>query len=93
MTAGPFVINSSSCPASGFIWQFHETMARLFSLNNLAPNKMGLRIFGWLAIPVSWLDILLEKNMMAWHAASGFALVAVKDLTMVDGGGKRIAGH
>lgn len=54
---------------------------------------MGSRISGWLAIPVSWLDIILGKNKMAWHAASGFALVAVKDLTMVDGGGKRIAGH
>ena len=48
--------------------------------------QIGLRIFGWLAIPVSWLDILLEKNQMAWHAASGFALIAVK-------GKKHIAGY
>ena len=66
-------------PASGLAWQFQETMAMLFSLNSKVLYKIGLRVFGWLAIPVSWLDILLEKNKMAWHAASGFALVAVKD--------------
>jgi len=65
-------------PASALAWQFQETMAMLFSMNNEILYKIGLRIFGWLAIPVSWLDILLEKNQMAWHGASGFALVAVK---------------
>jgi hypothetical protein len=73
-------------PASALAWQFQETMAMLFSMNNEILYKIGLRIFGWLAIPVSWLDILLEKNQMAWHAASGFALIAVK-------GKKHIAGH
>jgi len=66
-------------PASGLAWQFQETMAMLFSMNNEILYKIGLRVFGWLAISVSWLDIMLEKNPMAWHAASGFAIVAVKD--------------
>ena len=66
-------------PASGLAWQFQETMAMLFSLNNEVLYKIGLRVFGWLVISVSWLDIMLEKNPMAWHAASGFAIVAVKD--------------
>jgi len=65
-------------PASALAWQFQETMAMLFSLNNKILYKAGLRIFGWLAVPLSWLDILLEKNHMAWRAASGYALVAVK---------------
>ncbi len=66
-------------PASGLAWQFQETMAMLFSFRNEMLYKAGLRIFGWLAVPVSWLDILLEKNPMAWRAASGFALVAQKN--------------
>lgn len=51
----------------------------LFSMNNEILYKISLRIFGWLAIPVSRLDILLEKNKIAWQAASGFAFEAVKD--------------
>jgi len=66
-------------PASGLAWQFQETMAMLFSFNNEILHKIGLRIFGWLAIPISWLDILIEKNPMAWRAASGYALIAVKN--------------
>lgn len=65
-------------PGSAFAWQLQETMAMLFSFNSEVLYKIGLRIFGWLAIPISWLDILLEKNPMAWRAASGYALVAVK---------------
>jgi len=65
-------------PASALAWQFQETMAILFSFNNEILHKIGLRVFGWLATPISWLDILLEKNPMAWRAASGYAVVAVK---------------
>jgi len=65
-------------PASALAWQFQETMAMLFSLNSNVLYKIGLRVFGWLAVPLSWLDILLERNPMAWHAASGYALTAVK---------------
>jgi SAM-dependent methyltransferase len=65
-------------PASALAWQFQETMAMLFSFNSNVLYKIGLRVFGWLAMPLSWLDILLERNPMAWHAASGYALTAVK---------------
>lgn len=65
-------------PASALAWQLQETLAMLFSFNNIILYKIGLRIFGWLAIPISWLDMLLEKNPMAWRAASGYAVVAVK---------------
>lgn len=72
-------VNVVAGPASALAWQFQETMAMLFSFNNEALYKVGSRVFGWLAVPLSWLDILLERNPMAWHAASGFALVAVKE--------------
>lgn len=66
-------------PASALAWQFQETMAMLFSFNNVILYKIGLRIFGWLAVALSWLDFFLERNQMAWRAASGYALVAVKN--------------
>ena len=66
-------------PGSALAWQFQETIAMLFSFNQAILYKIGLRAFGWLAIPLSWLDVLLERNPMAWHAASGFALVALKN--------------
>jgi SAM-dependent methyltransferase len=65
-------------PASVLAWQLQETLAMLFSFNSEVVYKIGLRIFGWLATPISWLDILIEKNPMAWRAASGYAVVAVK---------------
>jgi len=65
-------------PASALAWQFQETMAMLFSMNNEVLYKIGLRVFGWMAVPISWLDVFLENNPMAWHAASGFALLAEK---------------
>ena len=71
-------VNVVAGPASALAWQFQETLAMLFSFNNEILYKIGHRIFGWLAIPISWFDILLEKNPMAWRAASGYALVAVK---------------
>jgi len=72
-------VNVVAGPASALAWQFQETMAMLFSFNSEVLYKIGLRIFGWLAVPLSLLDILLEKNPMAWRAASGYALVAVKN--------------
>jgi SAM-dependent methyltransferase len=71
-------INIVAGPGSALAWQFQETMAMLFSFNSETLHKIGLRIFGWIAFPLSWLDILLERNPMAWRAASGYSLVAVK---------------
>jgi SAM-dependent methyltransferase len=65
-------------PGSALAWQFQETLAMLFSFKSDFLYKLGLRIFGLLAILISWLDMLLEKNPMAWRAASGYAMVAVK---------------
>lgn len=71
-------------PASALAWQFQETMAMLFSMKNELLYKIGLRIFGWLAVPISWLDVILEKNAWGWHAASGFALLAAKPMKPED---------
>ncbi|MEW6544186.1 MAG: methyltransferase domain-containing protein [Nitrospirota bacterium] len=65
-------------PASALAWLVQETLAMLFSLRNELLYKLGLRLFGWLAVPLSWLDLMLERHPMAWHAASGFAVVAAK---------------
>jgi SAM-dependent methyltransferase len=67
-------------PASALAWQVQETLAMLFSLRSSVLYRIGLRLFGWLAVPLSWLDVFLERHPMAWHAASGFAAVAVKPL-------------
>ena len=65
-------------PASVLAWQFQETMAMLFSFGSDVGYRVGLRVFGWLAVPLSWLDVALERHPRAWHAASGYAVVAVK---------------
>jgi SAM-dependent methyltransferase len=78
-------VNVVAGPASALAWQFQETMAMLFSFNKQILYKIGLRIFGWLAIPISWMDILLEKRLLAWRAASGYAVVAVKSSKEVTG--------
>ncbi|MDQ6973890.1 MAG: class I SAM-dependent methyltransferase [Mariprofundaceae bacterium] len=61
-------------PASALAWMFQETLALLFSFNNETLYKIGLRVFGWLAVPISWLDFFLEKHPRAESIASGFAL-------------------
>ena len=61
-------------PASALAWMFQEVMAMLFSFGNTTLYKVGLRLFGWLAIPLSWFDILLERHPQAWRTASGYLL-------------------
>jgi SAM-dependent methyltransferase len=65
-------------PASALAWMFQDAMALLFSFNTKILYKIGLRVFGWMAVPISWMDIILENNSMAWHAASGYAIIAEK---------------
>lgn len=65
-------------PASALAWTAQQAMAMLFSFGSEFLYKAGMRIFGWMAMPLSWLDIVLEKNPWAGYAASGFAVLAVK---------------
>lgn len=67
-------------PASVLAWQFQQTMAMLFSFRSDTLYRVGLRVFGYLAVLLSWLDVTLEQHPKAWHAASGYAIVAVKAL-------------
>jgi len=71
-------IRVSSGPASALAWMFQETLAMLFSFGSSFLYKVGLRIFGWLAIPLSWFDIFLERNPQAWRIASGYMLLVKK---------------
>jgi hypothetical protein len=71
-------INTVAGPASALAWIFQQTMAMLFSFNRPVLYKIGLRVFGWIAVPISWFDVLLEKHAMASHTASGFAMVIEK---------------
>lgn len=66
-------------PASALAWAFQETMAMLFSLRRDFLYRLGLRVFGYLALPISWMDIVLERHPMARQAASGFSILAVKN--------------
>jgi len=65
-------------PASALAWLFQETMAMIFSGRSLVLYKIGLRIFGYLAMPLSWMDRWLERHPMAHRAASAFAVLALK---------------
>lgn len=67
-------------PASALAWLFQETMALLFSFRKPFLYKIGLRIFGYLAIPISWLDLFLENHPLAYQGACSYAVVAVKAL-------------
>jgi SAM-dependent methyltransferase len=71
-------IKVATGPASALAWMFQETLALLFSFRNETLYKIGLRVFGWLAVPISWLDFFLEKHPRAESIASGFALVLKK---------------
>jgi SAM-dependent methyltransferase len=74
-------------PASALAWMFQETMALFFSLGNELVYKIALRVFGYLAMPLSWMDIRLERHPMAYQAACSYAVVAQKSLEAVEESG------
>ena len=75
-------------PASALAWLFQESMALLFSFRSPLLYKIGLRIFGYIAFPISWLDFFLEDHPLAYQGACGFAVVAVKSFGTEAGGGE-----
>lgn len=77
-------------PVSALAWQVQQTMAMLFSFRSDVLYRVGLRVYGWLVVPLSWLGMVLERHPMAWHAASAYAIVAVK-LPMPEGGEEKVA--
>jgi SAM-dependent methyltransferase len=73
-------------PASALAWLFQETMALHFSFRTPFLYKIGLRFFGYLAIPISWLDLFLENHPLAYQGACSYAVAAVKALEPETGG-------
>jgi len=71
-------IRVASGPASALAWIVQETLAMLFSFGSTVLYKVGLRLFGWLAIPLSWLDLILERHPQAWRIASGYMILLRK---------------
>lgn len=65
-------------PATALAWQLQETISMLVSFGSTNVYKIGLRVFGYLAVPVSWLDVVLERHPMAWRGASAYTLVCRK---------------
>ncbi len=80
-------IHVAAGPASALAWLFQETMALLFSFRTPFLYKTGLRVFGWLAIPISWLDLFLENHPLSYQGACSYSAVAVKALGPDNGGG------
>jgi SAM-dependent methyltransferase len=74
-------------PASALAWLFQETMALLFSFRTPFLYKVGLRIFGYFALAISWLDLFLENHPLAYQGASSYAVAAVKAPGPETGGG------
>ena len=58
----------------------------IFSGRSLVLYKIGLRFFGYLAIPLSWLDVFLEDHPLSYQAASSYAVVTLKALRPEAGG-------
>jgi len=71
-------IHVAAGPASALAWQIQETLAMLFSCGSNLLYKIGLRLFGWIAMPLSWLDLFLARHPQAWRAASGYSFLVVK---------------
>ena len=71
-------IRVASGPASALAWILQQTLAMLFSFGSTFLYKAGLRIFGWLAVPLSWFDLFLEGNPQAWRIASCYMLLLRK---------------
>jgi len=65
-------------PASAMSWIAREFLAILFSFNNPYLYRAGQRVFGWITVPLKYLDIFLEHNRFAPSIASGFYFVGRK---------------
>ena len=65
-------------PGSAMSWVAREFLAVLFSFNNLYLYRAGQRVFGWVTVPLKYLDAFLERNQFAPSMASGFYFVGRK---------------
>jgi len=65
-------------PSSAVAWTLREFLAILFSFNNIYLYRIFNLIFGWLTVPLKYLDYFLEKNRFAIQIASGFFFIGKK---------------
>ena len=65
-------------PASAVAWTLREFLSITFSFNNLYFYRIFNLIFGWLTVPVKYLDIWLNDNKFSSVILSGFFLVGNK---------------
>jgi len=67
-------IESGVCggPASAATWILQEFLAQLFSFGNKSlKGKLNIT-FGWICIPLKYLDFIMQKNPYALIISSGF---------------------
>jgi SAM-dependent methyltransferase len=73
-------IESGVCggPASATAWILHEFLSQLFSLGNKwLKRKMNI-LFGWICLPMKYLDFFMCRNPSAWIISSGFYFLGEK---------------
>lgn len=66
-------------PASALAWTLREFLAILFSFNNIYLYRIFNLFFGWLTVPIKYLDYFLEKNRFSFTIASGFFFLGRKE--------------
>ncbi len=65
-------------PGSALAWTLREFLAVLLSFNSVYLYRIFNLFFGWLTVPVKYLDYFLEKNRFAFTIASGFFFLGRK---------------
>ncbi|MGH7858030.1 MAG: class I SAM-dependent methyltransferase, partial [Candidatus Binatia bacterium] len=64
--------------ASTVTWILTAFLAELFSFNRPRLYALGLAFFGWMLLPLKYLDYLLIHNRFDHYATSGFTVIGTK---------------
>lgn len=68
-----------SCgPSSALVVFLKRYLALIFSMNSDCLYNIGFIIFGWLFLPLKYLDFLLQRSEKAHEISSGVVLIARK---------------
>ena len=65
-------------PGSALAWTLREFLAILLSFNSVYLYRIFNLFFGWLTVPVKYLDYFLEKSRFSFTIASGFFFLGKK---------------
>jgi SAM-dependent methyltransferase len=66
----------SAGPASGAVWVLREFLALVTSFGSRRLYKVGAVAWGWLLLPLKYLDLLLARHPEARRIASGTYVLA-----------------